>query len=203
MSKFGLQCLRQRAGRQRHAHRIGMVVRLARDALAFVEAFHHVAGCAGGLEDEEIAGHAAPLLALVARRGGNIVGRQHRAHLDIVHRQHLGRHVEIHDVAGVVAIHEQHAGAAVHGLRAFDDRIGRWRGENITDGAGVGQPLADVAEEGRLVAGPTADDQPDLSGLADHSWQRSSADFLRRRRGGSDARPVRPRASHRRRERRH
>ena len=110
-----------------------------------------------------------------ARRGSDVVGGEHRAGLDVVHRQHLGSHVEVHDVAGIVAIHEQHAGAAAGGLRAFDDRIGRRRGEDVADRAGVGQPLADEAEEGRLVPGSAADDQSDLAG----TWAVSRDDRAR------------------------
>ena len=77
--------LRQRTGRKRDAERIGALVGAARDPDDLIERQHSVRGGAGGLEDEHIAGDAAPLRALGARRRGDIVGRQHRARLDAFH----------------------------------------------------------------------------------------------------------------------
>jgi hypothetical protein len=66
--EVGTQGLRQGARPQRHAHCIGMIVRLAGHALALVEGQHAVTGCTGGLKDEEIAGNPAAFLLQVARR---------------------------------------------------------------------------------------------------------------------------------------
>ena len=75
----------------------------------------------------------------------------------------LRRHVEIHDVADVVAVDKQNAGAAGDRLRALEDRIGRRRREDVADRDGVGEALADVAEEARLVPRTAADHKADLA----------------------------------------
>src|SRR5208337_663254 len=72
-------------------------------------------------------------------------------------------HVEIHDVADIVAIHEQNAGAAGDRLHALENRIGRRRREDVADRDGVSEALADVAEKAGLVARPAADHETDLA----------------------------------------
>ncbi len=124
---------------------------------------HQIAGRARRLEDEEVARHPAPGRAPVARRRGDVVGRQHGADLDVLHRRHLGGHVEVHHVAGVVAVHEEHARAAAGCLGTRQDRIGRRRGEDVADRGRVGETPTDEAQERRLVTGPAADHQPDLA----------------------------------------
>ena len=108
--------LGDRAGRHRHAHRADVGDRLARDALDLVEAVEFGSGAAGDLDHVDVAGDAAPVVHALRRRGGDVVGDAHGAHLDAVVLQHLGGHVEVHIVAGIVAIEEQHALAAMHGL---------------------------------------------------------------------------------------
>jgi hypothetical protein len=51
----------------------------------------------------------------------------------------------------------------VNGERRIDCGLGRGRGEDVADRGGVGETLADIAQEGRLMARPSADDQRDLS----------------------------------------
>ena len=61
------------------------------------------------------------------------------------------RHVEIHDIAHIVAVDEQNAGATGNGLHTLEYRIGRRRRKDVADRNGVSEALADVAEETRLV----------------------------------------------------
>ena len=104
------------------------------------------------------------LCDLVAGRRGHVIRCQHGADLDVFHRRQFGGHVEVHHVAGIVAVHEQHAGAAIDSLGAFVDRIWRGRCEDVSDGCCIGKALADEPEECRLVPGTAADDEPDFSG---------------------------------------
>ena len=119
---------------------------------------------AGRLEGEDHAGDAAPLGGLFRRRRGDIVGKQDGRRADVLHLEHLAGHVEIHHVAAVIAVEAEHAGAAIgqtHGARHL---LGRRRGEDIADRAGVEKARADIAGEDRQVAGAAAGDDADLAG---------------------------------------
>ena len=65
------------------------------DALAIVEAHHGVGGSTRDLEHEEVARDAAPLLALVARRRGDVVGRHHDPGFESVEGCAFGRQREV------------------------------------------------------------------------------------------------------------
>ena len=59
--------------------------------------------------------------ASCALRGGrDVVGRRDGAHLDAVVAGQLGRHVEVQDVAAVIAVEVEHARAAVDRLRHLE-----------------------------------------------------------------------------------
>ena len=77
---------------------------------------------------------------------------------------HLGRHLEVHDVAGVVLHDVQHAGAPVDELGRLEHLVGRRRGEDLARAGGVEHAETDEAAVQRLVPGPAAGDQPDLAG---------------------------------------
>ena len=134
---------------------------MAGDALDLVQRQHHVRRGAGRLEDEDVAGNAPALGDL--RGAGDVVGGEHGARLDALHFEEFGGHVEVHHVAGIVAVHEEHAGATAGGHGRIDGRLGRRRGKDVADGRGIRQALPDEAEEGRLVARPAADDQRHLA----------------------------------------
>jgi len=114
-------------------------------------------------EHEGVAGDAA-LLAPLGRCRRDIVGGQNGADLEPIGRRHLGRHVEVHAVAGIVAVEEQHARAAIGRSSAGEDRIGRGRGKDVADRDGVGEPAPDQPREGRLVAGAAPHHEADLAG---------------------------------------
>ncbi len=97
--------------------------------------------------------------------------------LDILHRRHLRGHVEVHHVAGVIAVHEQHPGAAADSARALEDRIGRRRSEDVADGRGVSKATPDKAEERRLMARSAADHEADFAtprAIARHDGTRAA-----------------------------
>ena len=71
----------------------------------------------GDLEDGQIPGDTAPVGHLVERGTGNIVGDDHGAGVDAFSPQALLRLAELHPVAGVVAIAEQHPSSAIDGPR--------------------------------------------------------------------------------------
>jgi hypothetical protein len=68
----------------------------------------------------------------------------------------------VHDIARVVAEREQHASAAVECPDAAVRLLGGRTGEYVADDGRVTQPRADEAGEGRVVAGPTTDDDRDM-----------------------------------------
>ena len=118
---------------------------------------------AGDLEGVDHAGDAAALLALLGRRGGDVVGEKHRRRFDVLHLDEVARHVEVHHVATVVAVEAQDAGALVRGADRVGHLLGRGRGEDVADGAGVEQSLAHVAREDRQMPRAAARDDADLA----------------------------------------
>ena len=121
-------------------------------------------GRAGDLEGIDHAGHAAALLGLFRLGAGHVVGQDHRGRGDVLHLHDIAGHVEVHDVAAVVAVEAQHAPCHPLAARmALGHFVGRRRGEDVADGAGVEQALADVAGEDRQVAGTAAGDDADLA----------------------------------------
>ena len=59
----------------------------------------------------------------------------HGANLDAVVLEQFDGHVEIHIVAGIVAIEKQHALAAMHRLRRAHDDVGRRRRKHLPQAA--------------------------------------------------------------------
>ena len=86
----------------------------------------------------------------------HVVVDDHRLDLDALVAGQLGRHLEVHDVAGVVLDDVQHAGAAVDGLRGRQHLVGRGRGEHLAGAGGVEHAHADEAAVHGLVAGAAA-----------------------------------------------
>jgi hypothetical protein len=131
-----------------------------------LDAVHVVAARGGGarhLEDVEVAGHAAPLLFAALRRGGHVVGDDHGADVHaFVAAARLG-HVEVHHVARVVAVGEEHARAAVQRLRAAVDLLRGGAREDVPDHGPVREALADRPAERRIVPGAAPDQDRDLT----------------------------------------
>jgi len=63
------------------------------------------------------AGHAATLFRLGGRCRHDVVGQQHGAAADVVELDQVAGHVEVHDIATVVAVKPQNAGAALGGTK--------------------------------------------------------------------------------------
>ena len=117
-----------------------------------------------GPEHGEVAGDPATAVALGGRGGGDVVGDRDGAHRDaLVPQAGLGC-VEVEDVAGVVAVAEEHAAAGVGGARGRVDLLGRGRGEEVPHGRRVGETRTDQAAECGVVARAAADDDGDLAG---------------------------------------
>ena len=91
-------------------------------------------GGAGDLEDRQVPGDAAALLDLVQRGAGDVVGDQDGAGLDALGVEPQLGLAEVQDVAGVVAVAQQHAAAGVGGLGHPVDLPGRGRGEHVAAG---------------------------------------------------------------------
>ncbi len=131
---------------------------------------HHVVqgetllGRGGGrLEDGQVTGDAAALGGLVGTRARHVVGDGEGPGVDAVGGQALGGLPEVQDVTGVVAVHQQHTGAAVGGPGDRADLLGGGRGEDVADRGAVGQSASDQAGEGRVVPRAAADHDGDLS----------------------------------------
>src|SRR6185503_13332336 len=94
---------------------------------------------------------------------GDFIVHQHRLDLDAVIVQHVGRHLEVQHVAGVVLDDVQYAGAAVRGLAAGQHLVGHRRGEHRTGTRGVEHAKADESAVQRLVAATAAGHQRHLA----------------------------------------
>ena len=77
---------------------------------------------------------------------------------------HLGGHLEVQDVAGVVLDDVQHAGTGVDELGGFVHLVRCRRREHLTGAGGVEHADADEAAVERLVSGAAAGDETDLAG---------------------------------------
>ena len=155
--------LRNDAAAERHAHRARVGTGLLGHALDFVERHPFSGRCAGSLVDEDDAGHTAALVFLPDRRRGDVVVADHRQHPDVLDVGHFRGHVEIEDVAGVVAVDVEHASALVDGLGDFEHLVRARRLKHPTDGATVEQSLAHVAEKKRQVTRAATGRDPDLA----------------------------------------
>ena len=129
----------------------------------FVQVGGHGGHPAGDLDHEQVAGDSAPLVDALERRGSHVVPDPHRLDPDALVGGHFGGHVEVQDVAGVVAVEIEHPFALVQGLGERQDDVGRWRGEDVAAGSAVPQVFADEPVEERLVAAAAADQQADLA----------------------------------------
>ncbi len=114
-------------------------------------------------EGKDHAGHAAPAAGFGRRGRGHIVLDQNGAHFDVFKRRHLGSHVEVHDIAAVVAVDVHHALAAVDAPGDCQHLVGGGRSEDVTDCAAVQHALCRRSRERREVARAAARSQGDLA----------------------------------------
>ena len=119
---------------------------------------------AAALPHEDLAGHAAALLPLVLGRRGHVVVGHHGLHREALLLRHLGGHLHVHVVAGVIAVEAGHPRAAVGRPEGLQEGQRGGRGADLAHGRGVAHVLAHVADEGGLVAGAAAGDHADLAG---------------------------------------
>ncbi len=154
----------QRAAVERDAEGAGGGVGLACGRLHPGQVVAAVGGRAGDLEDEQSAGDPAPVVGVLGRAGGDVVRHQHGAVVDALAGEPPSGETEVHDVAGVVAETEQHAGAAVGRAGGAVDLLGARAGEDVADDGSVGEAVADQPGERRVVPAPAADDDGHLAG---------------------------------------
>ena len=93
----------------------------------------------------------------------------------VVALAHVGGHVEVHDVAGVVLDDVHDTGAAVDGLGRLQHLVGRGGGEHLARAGRVEHAGPDEAAVHRLVTRAAPGDQPDLAldrrvNAHDHGW---------------------------------
>ena len=150
------------AGGQGKAHGAGVVLGLLGGGQHLVQGAHLGGLGPGALIHEEDAGHAPA--GVHVRVGVHVVRAHDRGGLDVVHVAHLGGHVKVHDIAGVVAIEIEHAGPRLHGLADLIDLLGAGRLEHAAHGAAVQQILPHIAQEQGQVARAAAGDDGDLAG---------------------------------------
>ncbi len=103
-------------------------------------------------------------MGLLGGGAGDVVRDAERAGGYARGGQLLGRLAEVEDVAGVVPVGEQDTAARLGGLGDPADLVRGGRGEDVADRRAVREALAHQAGEGRVVAGPAADDDGDLAG---------------------------------------
>ena len=77
--------------------------------------------------------------------------------------RHVGGHLEVHDVAGVVLDDVQDARAAVDGLGRLHHLVGRGRGEHLARARRVEHALPHEPSVHRLVTRAAAGDDADLA----------------------------------------
>src|SRR5690606_8316627 len=117
-------------------------------------------GSAADLLGEDGAAHAAAACGVEAVLYGDVVVDHDARHFDTLSLAHLGGHLEVHDVAGVVLDDVQHTCAAVDGFGGFQHLVGSGAGEDLAGAGGVQHSHADEAAVHGLVAAATARDDP-------------------------------------------
>ncbi len=122
---------RERAAGEGDAEAPGAAVRVHRDPLHLVEVGALLGSGARDAEHAQVAGDAAPRAERIRRRTRDVVGHQHRAHIDArVAQLTLGRS-EVDHVARVVAVAVQDAAARVDLERDAHRLTGRRGGEDV------------------------------------------------------------------------
>jgi len=94
-----------------------------------------------------MAGHAAAALRFGRRRRGHVVAHQDGFHGDVFHVGHFRGHVEIHHVAGVVAINQHNPPAAVDAADHLEHLVGAGGGKYVANRAAIQHAAPHVAKE--------------------------------------------------------
>ncbi|MND54451.1 hypothetical protein D3C80_455120 [compost metagenome] len=118
--------LREGTRLQRHTYGISSHIGLACKDLTGIERQSFIASGTRHFEDEEIACHTTPPVLVIDRRRGDVVGGQNGFDPDALLFGHLGSHLEVHDVASIIAVNEEHALSLGGCKRALNNRIW-WR----------------------------------------------------------------------------
>lgn len=108
------------------------------------------------------------------RRRGDVVVGNDRTHNETLAGRHLHRQLDVHVVAGVVAVEAGDARAAFGDAEGIEEAFGRGGGEDFANRHGVHEARTDVAEESGFVARTTAGDDTDPTvlrevGVVDHA----------------------------------
>ena len=162
--------LRHGAGGERDAHRGGRLVDRVAECFQRCQVVAALGRRADDALDDQRAGHAAAPGGVGRVLDRHVVVDDHGR---VVAVEHLGRHLEVHHVAGIVLHDEEHTGACVHGRGRGEHLVGRGRSEDLAGAGRVEHAVADEAGVQRLVAGTATRDQRDLAG-----FQRAPADEL-------------------------
>ena len=155
-----------RAAGERHAQGPGAVVGLPGDPLHLVEVVAGFGGGAGDLEHHEVPRDATPLLDLLSRGAGDVVGDEDDSGVDALGAQPLLSEREVHDVAGVVAGAEQQSGAGGGGPADRVGLLGGGRGEDVADHRPIGEAGSHDATERRIVPDPPPTTTATLPGVS-------------------------------------
>ena len=184
---------RRDAGRQRHAHAAALAVDPPAELGDLGQRLALLGGRAADLLGEHGDAHAAAAGGVEAVLDRHVVVGDDRLDLDALALAEVGRHVEVHDVAGVVLDDVQDARAAVDGLRRLEHLVGRRRGEDLARARRVEHARPDEPAVHRLVPGAAAGDDADLALARARRPARRSTGRSRPARGRR-APPRRPRA---------
>jgi hypothetical protein len=139
-----------------HAHRAGHRVHLVAQAHQFVDVRACLGRRADHLDDEEVAGHAAPPDGVGRVGDRDVVVDQQGLDLHTLGLGHLLAHVEGHPVARVVVHDVQHALRRREELAGLQHEVHRRCGEHVTGTGRVEHAPAHDHHVGRFVAGPGA-----------------------------------------------
>ena len=160
----GLAGRRDSAGGQGHTKRAATVI----NALSKLEQGVEIALVLGSCAEDFLGQHrqADPTTPSGVQGAlyGNIVGDHNGLDAGAsLHRSHLGSHIEVHDVTGVVLNDVEYANPTIDGLGGLGDLVGDGGGEDLAAACGVEHPPSDVARVQRLVSGTATRDQTNLS----------------------------------------
>ncbi len=159
------------AGLNGRAHGAHVVDDLLGHGLDGVQVCAGLGQGAGDLVDEHGARHAPAAHGVQAVLHGHVVVHDDLGHLDALVTGHVGGHLEVHHVAGVVLDDHQHTRVGGDGLDALEDLVGGGGGEHRAGHRRIQHALAHVAAVGGLMAAAAAADEGHLALLligADH-----------------------------------
>jgi hypothetical protein len=159
-----LACGRQYARGERHTHAAPVLVDVARDVRDFLQAQSLFGSRAGDLLEQHSDAHTATSGRPRAVLYRDVVVGHDGDHVESGFcRGHLGGHLEVHHVAGVVLHDVQDPGAAVDVLGCLEQLVGCGGGEVLAGTRRVEHAEPDESAVQRLVAGAAAGDETDLA----------------------------------------